>query len=308
MSQISDINNTKIKSQEYKISDSKYWGDIHCGNCGKIGHVYKKCYQPIQSMGIILFRFKKKIDKVMSSYSVKEDFFLNNLEFLLIRRRNTLGFMEFIRGRYSFSDVNFIMSLFNEMTLEEKRYIATLTFENIWNILWLKKQNSKNKYKTEYKIAKNKFQTLKQGIQIDYGKILSIQVLLNNSKTSWLEAEWGFPKGRRKSYEDDKTCACREFCEETGYIDEEYKLSPIKPVEELFLGSNNVCYRHLYYIGESLTKKEPHINPDNYIQSTEIGDIGWFNYLDANKKIRDYSIEKKNVLEKTFKLILNYYL
>ena len=30
--------------------------NITCCNCGKIGHVYKSCFNPITSMGIILYK------------------------------------------------------------------------------------------------------------------------------------------------------------------------------------------------------------------------------------------------------------
>ena len=32
---------------------SKKLKDIYCGNCGKKGHVYKKCHYPVMSLGII---------------------------------------------------------------------------------------------------------------------------------------------------------------------------------------------------------------------------------------------------------------
>ena len=30
---------------------------IYCGNCGKKGHVYKNCYKPIISLGILCVLF-----------------------------------------------------------------------------------------------------------------------------------------------------------------------------------------------------------------------------------------------------------
>ena len=33
-----------------------YHSNLYCGNCGKIGHVYRKCLEPITSLGIIVFR------------------------------------------------------------------------------------------------------------------------------------------------------------------------------------------------------------------------------------------------------------
>ena len=38
-----------------------YKKDMYCGNCGKIGHSYRRCLCPIISLGIILFREKKRV-------------------------------------------------------------------------------------------------------------------------------------------------------------------------------------------------------------------------------------------------------
>ncbi len=41
------MNNKKIStSDKYKL---------YCGNCGKVGHTYKKCVDAIISLGIILY-------------------------------------------------------------------------------------------------------------------------------------------------------------------------------------------------------------------------------------------------------------
>ena len=46
---------------------------------------------------------------------------------------------------------------------------------------------------------------------------------INSSTTKWVEPEWGFPKGRRNPGERDIACGTREFIEETGYSNEDYK-------------------------------------------------------------------------------------
>ena len=59
----------------------------------------------------------------------------------------------------------------------------------------------------------------------------------------------GISKGRRNLKESDYDCAIREFQEETGIKEGEYYiLKNIKPVEEIFYGSNNIRYKHIYYI------------------------------------------------------------
>ena len=61
-------------------------------------------------------------------------------------------------------------------------------------------------------------------------------------------------------------------------------LKNIKP-EEIFYGSNDIRYKHIYYIGECLTEKKLKVDPENKHQVTEIGGIEWFNLDDAVNKI-----------------------
>ena len=61
-----------------------------------------------------------------------------------------------------------------------------------------------------------------------------------------------FQKERRNLRETDYDCAIREFEEESSLNKEEYEiLRNIRPVEEIFYGSNNIRYKHIYYIAES---------------------------------------------------------
>ena len=55
-----------------------------CRNCGINGHLYKDCVHPIMSFGIICY----KVDD------------MKNIKFLMIQRKDSLSFMEFIRGKY----------------------------------------------------------------------------------------------------------------------------------------------------------------------------------------------------------------
>jgi len=57
----------------------------YCNNCGKLGHYYHHCKMPITSIGIIVFRVNPEGKK----------------EFLMIRRKDTLGYIDFMRGKYS---------------------------------------------------------------------------------------------------------------------------------------------------------------------------------------------------------------
>ena len=124
-------------------------------------------------------------------------------------------------------------------------------------------------------------------------------------ETKWNGPEWGFPKGRRNINENNKNCAIREFCEETNLDKNDFKINNnIYPMSEIFVGSNNVRYKHIYYIAES-NNIEIDISDKNIFQKNEISKIGWFSYTDAINLFRTYNIEKKNLLTKLEKILNN---
>ena len=56
----------------------------YCNNCGNFGHIYRECRHPILSYGII-------------SYHVDVE---NVPRIVMIERKDSLSFIEFIRGKY----------------------------------------------------------------------------------------------------------------------------------------------------------------------------------------------------------------
>ena len=64
---------------------------IYCANCGKAGHLYRNCRYPILSYGIILYKVVNK-----------------NIKYLHIRRKDTIGYVEFLRGNYSLENNSYI--------------------------------------------------------------------------------------------------------------------------------------------------------------------------------------------------------
>ena len=69
------------------------------------------------------------------------------------------------------------------------------------------------------------------------------------------------------------------------------------PLEETYMASNNLKYKHIYYISQIKNNNyELLIDKDNFSQNIEIGDIKWVSFNNAMLKIREYNIEKKNAL------------
>ena len=245
-----------------------------CNNCGKSGHIFNKCKHPITSIGIIPFRLNN-----------------NNLEYMMINRKHSLGFVDFIRGKYPLNNYNYLLNIFNEMTNNEKNKIKTLTFNELWNYLW--GNDIGIQYRCEEKSSKEKYELLKVGIETST-ILYNLDTILTNSNTQWNEPEWGFPKGRRNYQEKDLNCAFREFEEETGYLRNQVKLiQNICPYEEIFTGSNMKSYKHKYFIGNM----DSYILSTNNFQESEVGDMQWFDFNTCISKIRPYNLEKKNILK-----------
>ena len=169
-----------------------------CNNCGKQGHLFHQCKLPITSYGIIVFR-------------KNED---NELEYLMIRRKNSFGYVDFIRGKYIQHNIEHLQGVFDEMSQTEKDDIVSNSFDELWIKMWGETNN--NQYKSEEYASLKKFEALKNGITIN-DKTITLEYLAKNSTTHWKETEWEFPKGRRNFQERDLECALREFEEETGY-------------------------------------------------------------------------------------------
>lgn len=306
---------------------TKYKKNVYCINCGKEGHLSKSCNEAITSYGIILIDLdingsikeaiiKKTLDN-MKSINIKnnndigiviDDYkdielfchYKNYIKLLFIQRKHTLGFLEFIRGRYNIDNVDGIIFLFQQMTQEEIDKIKRLSFDELWNDVWGNK--NKTLYHNEYYVSKEKFNKLKTKDDNE----LPLHFYTDNIKPTWGFAEWGFPKGRRNLKELDIECAIREFQEETNYNDEEFIiLDNICPIEENFIGTNGINYRHIYYIAISLTKKKPTIDLSNQIQNNEIGAIDFFNYEEIMKLIRPYHTERQDIVTKVYIYLMN---
>lgn len=276
---------TSYSVSTFKSSFDSHQQNVFCNNCGKYSHMFHQCKQPITSIGIISFRCKA-----------------NNLEYLLIRRKNTLGFLEFMRGKYPLYNKSYLLNVINEMTCEEKNHLLNDTFEELWEYLW--GSNVGIQYRNEEKISKEKFLSLKLGITVNNIEY-TLESLINESDTNWLEPEWGFPKGRRNYQEKDIQCAIREFEEETQYNKNQLKLiQNLAPYEEIFTGSNYKSYRHKYYLAYmDIDNMNDHCHSHD---NNEVGKMLWCSYEDACKLIRPYNLEKLSVLEKINKVLTEY--
>ena len=248
-----------------------------CRNCGSIGHLYKYCKKPIMSFGIICYR-KNEIN--------------NQYEYLMIQRRNSLSFVEFIRGKYDICNIEYIKHLMSLMTIYERKLLSRMSFDTLWNQVWYQSFIQKQ-LTTDYAFAKIKFQLLKE--------CGSMELFLYQSTSKYREPEWGFPKGRRRLKETDMDCAIREFCEETGLVKSEIKLdNENEQYEEIFYGTNQVLYTHIYYTAKIIKNIYKHVYIDycNPHQAREVQKVKWFSKDDVIRLTRDYNVERKEIFLK----------
>jgi ADP-ribose pyrophosphatase YjhB (NUDIX family) len=185
------------------------------------------------------------------------------------------------------------------MTYNERNAIQTQTFTDLWKLLW-QTENTKH-FVRDYTESKAKFEKLRQGFILKLYEnettLFNIDYLINNSVSNVVEAEWGFPKGRRNINEHDFSCAFREFREETGINPKYIRVyADTKPFEETFSGTNNVRYKHVYYLASCLN--EIKIDVATKTQVKEIKDIRWFSYEKAQEKINSRNVERKELLKR----------
>jgi len=239
-----------------------------CNNCGNYGHLFYNCRKPITSFGILCYRLNANNNNI--------------IEYLLVQRKDSLGYVDFLRGKYNEKNLFQLKNIIKEMTKTEKENIIKFSYSELWDKLW-------NKINEKYD-AKNeeKFNYIKQ-YKMDMFNVI------------WEEAEWGIPKGRRNYKEKDLECALREFEEETGYHKKNlFLIKNLNSYDEIFTGSNLKSYKHKYFIAKINFEDTKELK----FQKSEIGNMEWMPYEKCLEKIRDYNTEKKELITSLNNLLL----
>jgi len=269
-----------------------------CNNCGKQGHSFHQCKNPITSYGIILFRIYKRNIQNLDMNSDE-----NNIEFLMIRRKDSFGYIDFVRGKYSPYNIEHIQHIVNEMSIVEKERILSLPFNTLWEQMWGNVSNIQ--YKNEEAASAKKYEIIKNGVLID-DVLIKLEDIVNKSDTKWLETEWEFPKGRRNYQEKDLDCALREFEEETGISSKSISIiENLLPFEELFIGTNHKSYKHKYFLAYMNENNDNQNNLHNY-QLTEVSKLDWKAIDKCLESIRPYNLEKKQLIININKVLQEY--
>jgi len=271
-----------MKRDDENIKKTSYFRPQTCRNCGINGHLYKDCPRPIMSFGVICYKIVK-----------------NEIKYIMIQRKDSLAFMEFVRGKYNSSDFHYIKQLIEYMTDSEKKMLLNNSFEYIWNYTWCQVYQSNFKQTKEYLESKLKFDYI---LSSNYLRSLLFPIKTN---INYLEQEWGFPKGRKKLRESDVDCAVRELCEETQLYNDDIMINKnIIPLQEIFFGTNNILYKHVYYVAK-IIKDDAKILIDNTCmdQVREIRALEWFSYKEVLNHIKHHNIERIKIFKKAHSII-----
>jgi predicted NUDIX family NTP pyrophosphohydrolase len=262
---------------------------ITCLKCGMIGHTCKTCSNPVTSFGLIVYTKLESINtgriykrpiiypqctgnhdgrKNYSVYSMLAKKLDNTIKFLLVERKDTIGFINVIQGVYNNSS-NTLTSLITQLTCAERYMVLNESFENLWLIGGSSK---KNKIYCQNKLKEH------------YNQISSI---IANSKCTFKEAEFLMPKGRLKCGESTQQCAIREFAEETGYSEDSIVLEDGMFIED-FIGLDNKKYRNVFFVAKIKEFSEIKVPLEHIpMQYKEVGNVGWFTLLESMAVIRN---------------------
>lgn len=263
--------------------------NIFCNNCGEYNHIFKYCRHPIISMGIILYRKYKKNEDTNK-----------NIQYLMICRRHTIGFVQIVRGKFEFENIEYIQKIVNVLTDKEIEMLKDDNFENLWEELWFDEKYNKTNEKTinNMKSSLKKFQILKNGFVYN-GNCYDLYTFLNNRPNiHYNEPEWGFPKGRRNHYESDLSTALRECYEETGVNDTKINYNPMKLdkfIEE-YKSYDNITYRNVYFLCEYIGNDLNDVDENKREQYAEVSKIQFLDFEECLSKIREYDVEKRKLI------------
>lgn len=273
---------------------------MQCINCGKAGHSRFKCFEPFTSYGVVLFHSAAplqlaKIDKKINvRASNKTNYSLlprvaalaERVRFLVVRKKHSYSFLEFVLGRYEPDDLEGLGSLFEHLTLPELDTIERGTYDHCAQLCGVGALH--------YESSKAKFARVKQSPH--FAKLRQL--------VHYAEPEWGFPKGRKTPGEDNLQCALREFVEETDLRPEDLQLlDRVLPLAENYVGTDGHNYRHVYYLAQAAAApaRLHYALPD----SVETSEVRWITVAEMHQCFRPYQREKRHILAELALFILH---
>lgn len=262
--------------------------------------VFKKPLSTKRSFGLACCRYNTK---------------KNKMEMLMIRKRYTFYFVEFILGHYYPNDDKRFIYLFNRISADEKLEIESLNFSRMWYKVWLTDfsdtlrniHNETREYQT-YCRCKKKFENT---FLRDQGRRL--KTLLNLSQNQ--DSMWEIPKGRKNTpQEPELNCAKRETMEEVGITPVDYTIIPEIPPFEMEYSNEKAKYINKYFIcieSSNINDSKKYRSPKPYIdyldkrQVSEVVEIKWMSLEEI--QFVDYTKRFAEMAKHIFRLLVRRY-
>ena len=228
-------------------------------------------------------------------------------KYLLIQRRNSVGYVDLIRGCYRESQLFFIVQ---DLPLWERERLLKYEFEILWYDFHLKIGEGE-----AFDYAEGIFKTIQPHLKLLFDLIPSSDPeghnlwLFPKGKLSWaceenddsFESECSYTQ---QTPESPLGCAMREFHEETNGLDikESGRLVFADPIVERFLGSNSKNYQTNYFVYRTDTvpqikQFERKETPIREVSAGEVEMILWVPLGDLHKYLRPERMELIKYIE-----------
>ena len=289
------IDNITInKMSSVKTSYGVILFDIITNNNTLIQNVKKEFISYIGRNGLTLnnddelFNGLSKLELFSSGASYNK--YHNLVTFLMVKRKHTYSYIQFVKGNYNLSCPGKIIELIQLMTYSEHQKIKDcVNFKELWDDVCCNYTTSIDKN------AELAFSNIRNGIR---GNI-KLNDYLSAIPIPFHTSDWGFPKGKKNSSETSYDAAVRETYEEIGVSIDSYRLMDNETCKEDLIGTDKNNYSYTYHVG--MPKKQLSFVKDKY----EIGGISWLPYIVAINNIRIYNYSRISILTDLFNKIIS---
>ena len=80
---------------------------------------FRVCGQPVSSFGFVCYRHRG-----------------DSIEYLMVQRKDSLSYVEFIRGKYNLQNRTYLLRLLANMTRGERESLRSTDFDKLWHGFW----------------------------------------------------------------------------------------------------------------------------------------------------------------------------
>ena len=253
------------------------------------------CSKPINEPVRRAFGFRS--DNFVVSYGiacVRKNPDTGCYEILMIKKRNTYAFVEFVRGLYDPYKNYDLEYMFASMSITEKSMIQTRDFTTLWN--YCNGTPTKSSERSVFIRSLSKYNTLTNR----EGDVL--RNLISNTKNATLL--WEIPKGRSNKKETPLTSAVREFEEETGLTKDAYKILFDEGTIEYTFIDCGIKYKYIYYLAILKSNTTPTYDYNNQHMLWELSELKFMTSL-AIQEMNNQRLAKiaRIMIKKTKKYI-----